>query len=118
MLHSFFVAVVDAVGHQLHIAHPYHNVGRHKIEHALPAFFEEMGLYVGDKTEVVDGFYAELALGVEGADAFYLIAKQLNAVREVVGKAKYVDDAAADAELAGLVHKIFALKAVFDQHLG
>ena len=75
-------------------------------------------MYVGDKTEVVDGFYAELALGVEGADAFYLIAKQLNAVREVVGKAKHIDDAAADAELAGLVHKIFALKAVFDQHLG
>ena len=66
-------------------------------------------------TAAVDGLGRSLRVGIEPPDGFDGVADELEARRQVVARREDVDHAAADAELAVLVDRVFAREPGVDQ---
>ncbi len=78
----------------------------------------QLFLNIRDDIDLPHCLYRKLRLGVERAQAFDFVAKQLDAKRVLAGVGIDVHDAAAQRKLPGLKHEIGHLEAVVVQEFG
>src|SRR5690606_34795141 len=70
----------------------------------------------GNDGKAVQRVGRSLRGGIEAADRFHRVADELDADRHVIAGGKHVEDAAAQAELAVLVHRVLAREAAVGEY--
>ena len=85
---------------------------------ALDRGFVEQRFGGGEQAERLGGAKAALVGGVEAADAFNLVAEEIDAQPRFFARGEQVDDAAADRELALVGDGVDAAEAIGDEQFG
>src|SRR5690606_13741262 len=100
---------------KLHVFKPEDGAFINVLQDGNIAFGEELRLHVGQNGDAVDFVDRELVFNIEGTDAFDGVAKELDAVRQIVGERENIYNTPAHGELSGLINEVDPLKIVFDE---
>ena len=105
-----FQGLGGGIGDGLGAVHPHHRAVRQLGEEGLLRG-SVLVLQVGHDDGLGEPLHAQLVQGVEAPHALHGVAEELDAVGAVAAVAEHVHDAAAQAELAGLVYEVGGLEA-------
>ena len=107
MLHTF--------AEVLQVFHDKDSILRQEGEEALAT--EVLPIHLRHNGDALLAVATELTMHLEGADAVHLVAKEVDAVRQLAGEGPSIDDAAAHGKLTGLVHIVCLAEAEAEQRL-
>ena len=85
---------------------------------ALDRFLVQQRFGGGEQGEAVDAAGGALVGGVEAADGFNLVAEKVEAERLLLAAREQIDNAAANGELAAIMHGVGADIAIALEHGG
>ena len=112
---TLLIGAVDGIGYKVVVLHTKDGLRRQEREQRLLVLCQACQL--GHNLHLVAAVLRQLVLHLEGANAVYLVAKEVNAVGQLAAEREYVEYGAAQRKLTWFVHIVNLAEAEVAQCL-